>query len=140
MAKQPLLKRSMRKGMRPVPSPILTPPPNIRRQTIEKMRRFLFEEVLVDGKLREELSECQMFAADQAYLVILFHRGEKSFLEVERHSKEGHRVKFFDEKFFDEEEINALNFVLLEEKERGRLDVLLQKLEGKMKEAAEIKK
>ncbi len=127
MAKHPPLKRTMRKGIRPTSSRMFTPPPNIRRETIEKMRNFLFGTVLVDGKSREELDKRQLFSVDQVHLVILFHRGEKSFQEVEKHSEKGYRVGF------NEEQISALNFVLLEEKQRGQLETLLKKLKGKIK-------
>ena len=135
MAAQTKLKRSMRKGLRAIPPQIpsqkLNPPPGVRRATVEKMRKFLFEEVLLNGKTRAELTPRQLFGVDQAHLVILFHQGEKDFQDVKRHSRNGHR----DEIGFDEEEISAFNFIFLEEKRKGQLESLLKRLEGKMIEA-----
>jgi len=128
MVAHPKLKRTMIRGVRPIPGKQLTPPPHLQRETIEQMRKLLFEEVLVDGKSRAELTERQQFVADQAYLVILFHLGQKSFQDLQRHNDEGHK----DEVGFKQDQIDSLNFVILEKKEEGQLETIFKKLEGKV--------
>lgn len=119
------LKRTMLRGVRPFRG--LTPPPNLRPETISRMRKLLFEEVLVNGKTRAELNDRQRFVADHAHLVVLFHLGEKTFQDLQRNKEKGHRVAF------DQEQIGSLNFLILEEREKGQLRAVLEKLEGKVR-------
>lgn len=124
MVKYAKPKRTMRKGLRPLPFQQLTPPPNLSRKAIEKMKKILFDEALANGKPREELSERELFAIDHAYLVVLFHRGEKAVQEIWRDENKGHQAGF------SQEEISSLNFVILEEKQKGQLEPLFQRLEA----------
>ena len=107
------------------PKPKLEPPPGIKKETVEKMRRFLFEEVLVNGKCRAELDDRQLFGVDHTCLVVEFHLGKKTFEDIQGDDDKGDRAGF------SPEQIGALNFVILEEKQKGQLETLLTKLEGK---------
>jgi len=122
MTRHPSLKRTMIRGLRPLPSKPLIPPPNLSRRTIEQMRWILFDEVLADGKTRKDFNEKQLFVADYAFLVVLFHRGEKNADELWTERKRGYQVKF------DEEAIDSLAFVILEEKAKGQLESIFPKL------------
>lgn len=118
--------KTMIRGLRPLPTKSLTPPPNLSQRAIERMRKILFNEVLINGKSREEFDERQLFVAEHAYLVVLFHRGEKTADDVWADKEKGLRVNF------DTEEIDSLNFVVLEAREKGQLDFLFQKLKEKV--------
>lgn len=115
----------MIRGLRPLPFKQLTLPPNLSRKTIEKMRRILFDETLVNGKTREDFTQQQLYVVDHAVLVILFHRGEKTADDIWVDHEEGHQVGF------NQEEIDSLNFVILEEREKGQLESIFQKLKEK---------
>jgi hypothetical protein len=118
--------RTTSRGLRPLPLKPLTPPPNLSQKPIEKMKKILFDEVLANGKVKENFNKRQLFVANHAYLVVLFHRGEKKADDIWTDGKNGHRVNF------NQEEIDSLNFVVLEEKHKGQLDSLSQRLKEKI--------
>ena len=121
----------------------LVPPPDLQLQpeTMEKMRQLLSETLDSENAVRPTNGERQ-FAREQwlfhhLRIVVSFHleedQAKKDLIweEIKKSQEEGAGVGF------NPEQIACLNFLILEERQKGqaRLKNLLQKLDAKMAQA-----
>ncbi len=120
------LKKTMRKALRPLSSRTLDPPPNIRLRIIERMQE-LMKEVLNGSNLNARY----LFVLNYLSAVVDFHNAadqktkDKFLIQIRENENKGHRLGF------DQEELISLNFLVLQEKERGQLSVLFQRIKEK---------
>jgi len=116
----------MMKGLRPLPVRPLPLPPGLRQRTLERMRSIVEESLN-----SEELDEKHSFVIDYLFTVSDYHLARdptwknRSYLKIQKDEKRGHQVGL------NQEEITALNFIVLEEREKGQLESLFQKLKEK---------
>jgi len=117
----------MLRGFRPLPARQLTPPPDLRQRTLERMRK-----VVEETSNNNELDKQHLFVLNYLFTVAEYHLAtedkkwkDRSYLKIQKEEKRGHRVGF------NQEEITALNFIILEEREKGQLKSFQQKLKEK---------
>jgi len=121
-----MMKKTVQKALRPLPSRTLNPPPNVRLRIIERMQR-LVKEVLNGNKLNAQY----LFIMDYLSAVVGFHNAADQktkdgfFLQIQSNEDEGHRHGF------NKEELISLNFLVLRAKVMGQLSVLEQRIKEK---------
>jgi hypothetical protein len=119
-------KKTMLKGFRPLPARQLNPPPGVRPRTIEKMRKLVRESL--DNN---QLDEQRLFLINYLFTVAQYHLTDdrrwkdRTYLKIQKEGERAHQVGF------NQEEITSLNFIVLEEREKGQLKSLEQKLKEK---------
>lgn len=120
------MKRTIEKALRPISSQALKPPPNIRLRIVEKMERLVKD--VLNGS---HLDIRYLFILDYLTTVVEFHNAadqktkNEFYDQIRENEDKGQRFGF------NEEELKSLNFLVLQEKTRGRLPALEKRIKEK---------